>query len=338
MTTTSGLRPPACATQRAAARRRTVEVIVEAVWKTTSWAPSNAIAQKRELGDIVAADELRRVAPCNFDRPLETIEALRLIGPDERLQHPRTLICRHVDRAQIDAAPPHHLDGALEQRRGRRQTVIAAKLELAAPPRARRVPVRVPVPEQVEPGRRAELEQVDRPAVDKREERRQERPGALHLVRLHFLLRAPAAQEDSVAFERRIERVPRRFAAERQVMQAAEQPERQVPLEIGCDAGDPKVAGKLAAYACVERRAAVAIDGLPLEDLPLPVATYLASAAFACWTISPNFAGSAIARSARILRSSSTFAAFRPAMNWLYDSPFARAPVDAHDQSSELAL
>src|SRR5690349_9368308 len=110
-------------------------------------------------------------------------------------------------------------------------------------------------------------------------------------------------------------------------MQSGEQPEWEIPFEVGCNAGDTRVAGQLAAYTRIQRRAAVAVDGLPLEDLALSPTVYLASAAFACCTISPNFAGSAIARSARTLRSSSTFAAFRPAMNWLYDNPFARAPA-----------
>ena len=117
--------------------------------------------------------------------------------------------------------------------------------------------------------------------------------------------------------ERVVERVPRRLAAKHEVMQPAQKPQRQVPFEIGCDARDARIARELAADACVQRRAAVAIDGLPLEDFPLSARVYLARAAFACCTISPNFAGSAIARSARTLRSSSTFAAFRPAMNWL---------------------
>jgi hypothetical protein len=73
-----------------------------------------------------------------------------------------------------------------------------------------------------------------------------------------------------VAFECDLEPVPRRLASEDEIVQPAEQPQRQVPLEIGCDAGDPRVAGELTTDAGVQRRAAVAIDGLSLEDLPLP--------------------------------------------------------------------
>ena len=57
------------------------------------------------------------------------------------------------------------------------------------------------------------------------------------------------------------------------------------------------------------------------------LARQAASADLACSASLPNAAGSLIARSASTLRSSSTFAAFRPEMNWLYESPFARAPA-----------
>src|SRR5262249_47614499 len=51
------------------------------------------------------------------------------------------------------------------------------------------------------------------------------------------------------------------------------------------------------------------------------------SADFACAASSANAAGSRAAMSASTLRSSSTFAAFMPAMNWLYERPLARAPA-----------
>jgi len=52
-------------------------------------------------------------------------------------------------------------------------------------------------------------------------------------------------------------------------MQPTEQAERQIPLEIGNNTGDPRVARELPTDLRVQRRAAVAVDGLPLEDLPL---------------------------------------------------------------------
>jgi hypothetical protein len=56
-----------------------------------------------------------------------------------------------------------------------------------------------------------------------------------------------------VAFECDLEPVPRRLASEDEIVQPAEQPQRQVPLEIGCDAGDPRVAGELTTDAGVQR-------------------------------------------------------------------------------------
>jgi hypothetical protein len=115
--------------------------------------------------------------------------------------------------------------------------------------------------------------------------------------------------------ERGADVVPRRLTGEHEVVQAAEQPQREVPRQVGRDLADPRVVREPPTQFCVERRAAVAIGRLPLEDLRLP--RYFASADLACSTISPNFAGSATARSASTLRSRSISAAFRPAMNWL---------------------
>src|SRR5262249_49560781 len=144
-------------------------------------------------------------------------------------------------------------------------------------------------------------------------------------VRLNILLLRPAPQERAVLDERRADVVPARLAREHEVVQPAEQAEREVPDEVGSDVADPRVLREPATQCCVERRAAVAVDGLPLEDLGLP--RYFASADFACSAISPNLAGSETARSASTLRSRSISAAFRPAMNWLYERPFARAPA-----------
>jgi hypothetical protein len=60
----------------------------------------------------------------------------------------------------------------------------------------------------------------------------------------------------------------------------------------------------------------VAVGRLAAEDLFLP-AQADGSDAFACSASLPNAAGSLTARSASTLRSSSTPADFRPAMNWL---------------------
>src|SRR5919204_3244816 len=62
-----------------------------------------------------------------------------------------------------------------------------------------------------------------------------------------------------------------------------------------------------------------------LELLVLPRPDQVSSAAFACAAIAPKAAGSFTARSASTFRSSAMSAFRRPATNWLYESPFARA-------------
>src|SRR5262249_23496369 len=135
----------------------------------------------------------------------------------------------------------------------------------------------------------------------------------------------PAREEVAMRLERAADVVPRRLAREDEVVESAEQTKGEVPRQLGCDVADPRIVREPATEICVQRRAALAVDRLPLEDLGLT--RYFASADLACWTISPNFAGSLTARSASTFRSRSISAAFRPAMNWLYDSPFARAPA-----------
>ena len=109
--------------------------------------------------------------------------------------------------------------------------------------------------------------------------------------------------------------VPARVPGEHEVVQPAEQPERDVPGVAGKQLVDPAVAREPSAERRVERRAAVAVRRLPLEDLGAAAYFAAASAAFAVSASSPNFAGSATARSASTFRSSSTSAAFRPEMN-----------------------
>ncbi len=125
---------------------------------------------------------------------------------------------------------------------------------------------------------------------------------------------------------------PRGVTGQHEVVQPAEQAERVVPGKVGRERADPRVVRKPAAEIGVERRAAVAVRGLPLEDLLLTRvgrARYFAAARadLACSTISLNLPGSVAARSASTFRSSSTFAIFKPDMNWLYERPFARAPA-----------
>ena len=118
-------------------------------------------------------------------------------------------------------------------------------------------------------------------------------------------------------FERNSDRVPRRVTGKHEVVEAGEQAQRNVPGELGRNDADPRIISEPATEACVERRSAVAIGGLPLEDLALTRYFAAARADFACSTISVNLPGSVAARSASTFRSSSTFAIFKPHMNWL---------------------
>ncbi len=227
------------------------------------------------------------------------------------------MLARRLDGVQIDAAPADDRDVAREQLGRRRRAVVALQHEVALPPGAGRVAVAVPVPDQVQPCGRAELEHVERAPVRHGEKPRQQRPGPLDLVRLHALLGREAPELGGVLDERAADVDPPRLTGEHEVMERAEQAKRKVPVEVGGDLGNKRVVREAAAEIRVELRAAVAVAGLPAEDLRLPVYFAVASAAFACSTNSANFAGSTTARSARTLRSSSISAAFRPEMNWL---------------------
>lgn len=98
-------------------------------------------------------------------------------------------------------------------------------------------------------------------------------------------------------------------------MQPAEQAQREVPGTIVDELERARVRGEATAQPRVQRRPTVAKAGL--TEKMLRRTSYFANAAFACAAISPNFFGSLTARSARTFRSSSTFAALSPAMNWL---------------------
>jgi hypothetical protein len=75
----------------------------------------------------------------------------------------------------------------------------------------------------------------------------------LHLVRLHILLGRPPRQEGSLAVERAVEVVPRGEVGEHEVVEAGEQPQRQVPLEVGSDVADPRVFREPATQPRVQR-------------------------------------------------------------------------------------
>src|SRR5262249_57493271 len=101
----------------------------------------------------------------------------------------------------------------------------------------------------------------------------------------------------------------------------------EVPPQVERECRHARVVRQSAAQSRVQRRAAVAVRRLAQEDLALALVRQLASADFACSASLPNASGSLTARSASTFRPTSTSAALSPEMNWLYESPFARAPA-----------
>ena len=121
----------------------------------------------------------------------------------------RALVGRDVDRAEVDADPRR--SGAARAAPPEPGAALALSSSGASrPPFAGLVDVAVPIPDEVETRARPELDQVERPSVRHAEEGRQQRPGALHLVRLHALLGDERAQEPAVLGERRGHVLPRR--------------------------------------------------------------------------------------------------------------------------------
>src|SRR5205814_5025641 len=157
--------------------------------------------------------------------------------------------------------------------------------------------------------------------LERAQEAGQQHPRALYLVRLHGLPADEVPQEVRVRID---PVVPGRLTAEHEEVQAAEQPQRPVPRRLAAeDFRDGRVVRETPAEVHVERRAALALPGLLLEDLLLRQT--VSSADFACCAIAPNACGSLTASSASTFRSSGISALRKPAMNWLYESPFSRA-------------
>ncbi len=121
--------------------------------------------------------------------------------------------------------------------------------------------------------------------------------------------------------ERVVELGPVGLTDENERVQPAEQAKRGVPRQLADERRHALVGGETATEVGVERRAALAMGRLAPEGLRLVVvgqaALEVSCAAFACSAIAVKAAGSATARSARTLRSSSIPALCRPEMNWL---------------------
>ena len=129
--------------------------------------------------------------------------------------------------------------------RRRAAAVVAREHERvgAVPPTSGAVAVVVAVEREQQAPARAELDEVEARRAD-RQERGQDPPRALHLVRLH---RSPAhelREQLVLAVECAVDVVPGRAPLEDEVVQPTQQAQRQVPPEVGCDRLDARVAGE----------------------------------------------------------------------------------------------
>src|SRR5215211_3718812 len=291
-------------------------------------------AFREQLGeplDDVAALEHRRLRAQRLDRPVEPLEPLALVGPHERLEQQSVSGPGHVERREVDppALPHAWLDPEQARRHG--TPLLAGELErsVAAAPAPLLVAVAVAVPDEVEAGARAELDQVERldarPPCDL-EKAREEHPAALDLVRLDALRLDEAPEPVAALLEHRHGFVPGLEPfAQREVVEAAKELEWAVPTVVVEDFADDRLGREATAEVSVERRAAALALLRLVEEDALELGAQLPSAAFACSAILPNAAGSFTASSASTLRSSSIPAWRQPATNWLYERPSARA-------------
>src|SRR5215211_179331 len=279
-------------------------------------------AFREQLGeplDDVAALERRRLRAQRLDRPVEPLEPITLVGPDERLQQQGVAQSGDVERGEIDSSPPANPRPEREQPSRHNAPLLAGEDErgVVAAPAALPVAVAVAIPDEVEPRARPKLDQVEdldaRPSRELQEAREQQ-PAALDLVRLDALSSDEAAEPVAALLEHQHRVAPGvEPLAEREVVEAAEELGdhgllREPPAEVGVQ----------------WRAAALALLRLVEED-SFELGAQLPSAAFACSAILPKAAGSFTASSASTLRSSSMPALRQPATNWLYESPSARA-------------
>ncbi len=226
-----------------------------------------------QLRHVVTLDELGRIAANGLDRLVESPHPVVLARPDERAQQPGAVLLGDVDRRTVD--PDSFPDARLEPEQFRRDgpplLALEAEHRVLSPPLPRLVAVRVPIPDEVEPGARPELDQVERlraRALGHAQQQGQQHPGALNFVRLHALRRDELPQERGVLLERI---VPGRFAAEHEVVQPAEQPQRRVPRRLRPhELGRHRVFGPRPQKLDVELRAALALGRLVQEDVLSP--------------------------------------------------------------------
>jgi hypothetical protein len=184
------------------------------------------------------------------------------------------VIRRHVDRPAVDADALSDLRRDPEEVAGRTAFGAARKLEPAgwiAPARVT-VAIRVAIPEEIQAPARTELDQIEAAAVGYGQERRQETPAALHLVRLYGLLGdearepLPVCLEDPAELRPRVLHHPRKL----EVVNAAEEAKRRFPLGlvVAHERLDDGLVGERAGERRVELRASLLeVVRHPAEDL-----------------------------------------------------------------------
>jgi hypothetical protein len=255
------------------------------------------------------------------DRPVQQFEPFRLVGPDERLQQQRAFLGRHVDGSEIDADTTTDSRPLAQELVRNGPALLAAQLQPGSgrPPFAGPVDVAVPIPDEVQPRARADLDQIQLVAAappHELEEARQQYPAPLDLVRLDGPLGNRPSKEIRMLLQCRVDAVPRSTAAQDESVQSAEQPERRVPGGIEPDERiNQWLVRKPPAELRIQRRAGRRRVGLVEKDLAPSV--QLARADFACSAIAAKASGSDTARSASTFRSRPISALRQPAMNWL---------------------
>src|SRR5215211_2096409 len=150
-------------------------------------------AFREQLGeplDDVAALERRRLRAQRLDRPVEPLEPITLVGPDERLQQQGVAQSGDVERGEIDSSPLANPRPEREQPSRHSAPLLAGEDErgVVATPAPMLVAVAVAIPDEVEP-------LAEREVVEAAEELQRAVPAVVvEDLADHGLLREPPAE------------------------------------------------------------------------------------------------------------------------------------------------